>query len=344
MKFSYVGDIELLPTCSGVYMGICDENNYTYIGKTDNSIRGRVRREFQGLKNKDKEKFNNKKMQIDFDKYGEEHFSWYLLCKCSGDEAIYIEDYYIKKFNSIAEGYNNRYGDINKIKCYEDTKRIALGKVDNEIRNILSTLLIDIFDKNFWYMIRYSDFIKQLKCLICEDITEDIIFELMKKERFRFFIRDKYYIYYEISFDYFKDFMNNNNYHHVLLDEDDILIDNIYISAPSFKKNERVEKYVEEYKNKIRERVDEYERIIKERNKQYLRITKECQNAKICYKNSWYFNKLYKLRKEIDAEIKNITNKKSKLYTGDFIIGNCFFNRTINYEDDIIDYRGFLRG
>lgn len=346
INFYYVGKIEDLPVFSGVYIAVCDVNNYVYIGKTDKSIRGRVRNEFNGLKKRDKRLFNNKKMQIDFDKYGEEHFSWYLLCKCSGDEAIYIEDYYIKEFNSIKCGYNNRHGDLKRIKNYYKTEKIALNIINNvdEIKNILDTLTIDIFDKRSFYMASYIKFKETFKYLIYEDVTDEFIFKLIEREEFRIFIKDDYDIYYEMTVLSCKMLLNDGkNYNVLLKDIENITEKDIYVSAPRFKETDKVKQYVSEYKNRSFYDIEKYRKKIEQKKKQYLSMTKQCYEALSIYNDKEYFNNLYEVRKKIEDDIKDVKKKLSYSYIDGILIGRHIGNSIEMYENRIIKLNGLFR-
>lgn len=59
-------------------------------------------------------------------KYGVESFSWEVLAYAKSiDELNYLEDFYIKQFDSINKGYNIRNGGENKLHSEESKKRMS---------------------------------------------------------------------------------------------------------------------------------------------------------------------------------------------------------------------------
>lgn len=91
-----------------VYRITCKINDKCYIGQTCN-YNGRVNahrcdlRKGRGIQ----------KLQSDWNLYGEDSFSFEILQECSDKSRLNeLEKYYIKKFNSISQGYNTSPGGI----------------------------------------------------------------------------------------------------------------------------------------------------------------------------------------------------------------------------------------
>ena len=91
---------------NSIYMIKNNVSNKPYIGRSVNPER-RISAHFQALRRGE----GYKDMQKDFDNYGEESFEAKILETHSTDEhdPREREDHYIKKYNSIKEGYNKRY-------------------------------------------------------------------------------------------------------------------------------------------------------------------------------------------------------------------------------------------
>ena len=154
----------------GIYKIECVKNGKCYIGASTN-LENRKKNHFNSLK---KGEHTNREMQLDYNEYGEENFTYEVLKICeelSGDNIGYkhslvslnsdmsnIETMYIKKFDSYYHGYNKTV----KIQSRE-------GKYTN-------TELMKIHDNNFirndygFYELR-----KNAKCNYLENSDYDII-------------------------------------------------------------------------------------------------------------------------------------------------------------------------
>lgn len=78
-------------------------NHKKYIGSTKKTLEQRYKRHLRTLRAGN----HNPKFQEDFDKYGEDAFTVSVLANLKSEhELIEKEKYYIKKYNSIEDGYN----------------------------------------------------------------------------------------------------------------------------------------------------------------------------------------------------------------------------------------------
>lgn len=135
---------------SGIY---CVENlinGKKYIGHTRNLCqRGSIH--FVELQSN---RHYNSDMQRDYNKYGIENFVYWVLEVCSGKDLFLKENEYIKKFNSVENGYNSTYGGETGAKSVDsfppdvreaieivkrDDYNIRLSKEKNSLINILSS-------------------------------------------------------------------------------------------------------------------------------------------------------------------------------------------------------------
>lgn len=87
---------------SGIYALFCNKTNKYYIGKSIN-MQKRKSQHFQAL---NRNCHNNKQLQLDYNKYGEDSFSFLELTTCPEDMLNHMENYWIKKYDSISNGYN----------------------------------------------------------------------------------------------------------------------------------------------------------------------------------------------------------------------------------------------
>lgn len=87
-------------------------NGKVYIGQTQKSTRVRWK---AGYKNSTK--FNNA-----IKKYGWEGFEHTIICECEDWEADLLEQGFIKKYNSVANGYNLQYGGKKHKRISQETR------------------------------------------------------------------------------------------------------------------------------------------------------------------------------------------------------------------------------
>lgn len=102
---------------SGIYKITCLVNGKFYYGISQN-IEKRIKQHKYSLINKTN--YANKKMQLDFDKYGIENFEFKELIKCDMRNAKFIESVLIQSTRSYEFGYNTSKGFIEFINDFKD--------------------------------------------------------------------------------------------------------------------------------------------------------------------------------------------------------------------------------
>lgn len=96
----------------GIYCITNSANGKSYIGKS-NDIDRRRTQHFSALGNNE---HDNEEMQKDYNKYGNDCFEFSVLETVEDEYKLdYIEDYYIKKFDSFVNGYNRCRGNIKSV-------------------------------------------------------------------------------------------------------------------------------------------------------------------------------------------------------------------------------------
>jgi group I intron endonuclease len=113
---------------SGIYSIVNNINNKKYIGQSRNIKRRIYNHKYELRKNK----HFNKHLQRAWNKYGEEHFSFEVICECSTDEINEKEKYYIELYDSFLNGYNNTEGGEDSETMVEIGHRMA--KIAEEVR------------------------------------------------------------------------------------------------------------------------------------------------------------------------------------------------------------------
>jgi group I intron endonuclease len=111
----------------GIYYIKNTLNNNMYIGQSVN-IKTRFCAHRSSLKNN---KHYNEKLQEDFNKYGIDIFEFGILEECEIEFLDELEQYYIKKYNTVESGYNNASGGLKGFKSSEETKlKVSLNHAD----------------------------------------------------------------------------------------------------------------------------------------------------------------------------------------------------------------------
>lgn len=111
-----------------IYIIHNDINDKKYIGKTETTIEKRFK---QHLKDSQKHRMNHRPLYNAINKYGQEHFWIEEIEKCSHEEAVEREKYWIEFYNTYKYGYNATLGgdgrsyiDYNKIlDLYDNTRK-----------------------------------------------------------------------------------------------------------------------------------------------------------------------------------------------------------------------------
>lgn len=91
---------------SFIYRIVNNINHKTYIGKTETSIEERWKKHVWDANNLKE----NSKIHSSIKKYGKENFSIEVIEECSSDIINEREKYYIKKYNTVKDGYNISLG------------------------------------------------------------------------------------------------------------------------------------------------------------------------------------------------------------------------------------------
>lgn len=111
----------------GIYYIKNTLNNNMYIGQSVN-IKSRFNAHKSSLK---RNKHYNGKLQADFNKYGMNVFEFGVLEECKRESLDELEQYYIKKYNTMESGYNNASGGLKGFKSSEETKlKVKLHHAD----------------------------------------------------------------------------------------------------------------------------------------------------------------------------------------------------------------------
>lgn len=90
----------------GIYMIRNKINDKIYIGQS-NAIEQRLKSHQYSL---NQNKHHNKHLNYAWNKYGKDNFEFTIIEECDIDELDDKEKYYIKKFNSFEQGYNQTIG------------------------------------------------------------------------------------------------------------------------------------------------------------------------------------------------------------------------------------------
>lgn len=109
-----------------IYKITNDINNKIYIGQTTRSLEERKQQHLGSVYRL------NTHLYYAMRKYGIEHFKFETICEAKNiDELNRLEEYYIKKYNTVKCGYNMSYGGENNIMFSSKVK----AKHDNIMRS-----------------------------------------------------------------------------------------------------------------------------------------------------------------------------------------------------------------
>lgn len=141
----------------GIYCITNSANGKSYIGKS-NDIDRRRTQHFSALGN---DEHDNEEMQRDYNKYGNDCFEFSVLETVEDENKLdYIEDYYIKKFDSLLNGYNRCRGNIKSVLSTDSfSRKPTLEKITKD--NLYFSLqdLIRLHNKVFNESLKLSDFL-----------------------------------------------------------------------------------------------------------------------------------------------------------------------------------------
>ena len=114
--------------CSGIYGLRNKVNNKWYVGQSAVSIENRWN-EYKRL-----QCYNQPKLLNALTKYGIDNFDKIILEECSGDQKLLDkrEDYWIRHYDSVENGYNCRYGGANGKMGEEAKLRVKQGCLNKQ--------------------------------------------------------------------------------------------------------------------------------------------------------------------------------------------------------------------
>lgn len=330
IKNLYTGSIDNLPTSGGVYLQVCTENDYKYVGKAQN-MRKRAKEEIKDMEMNGIDKVKNKKMKVDFDKYGKECFEYYVIQECSENLSIYLEDFYIRTYDTIKKGYNSRYGDLNALnkKHFSSDDKYFLSNIETvgkEYDWIIKKVNLEVFDKISWRHCKLNDFMNEFKVIINKYVTIDVILEVLIKLDFPVFIYNSFGdFYYEITATEFKNLYNDEYSYPNKIIEDELKeitfnrnLNNVHVGTYRYIITEKLKGLVENYNCDVYQEMRELEnktfrleRSIKEKAKELKELMKSQRDEKRLreFLRSYYSDR--KLLKSMEEEKWNI--KKQEL-------------------------------
>ncbi|MBN1074795.1 hypothetical protein DVV91_10625 [Clostridium botulinum] len=265
IKNLYSGNVDDLPATSGVYLIICSVNLKKYVGKSKN-MRARVKQELNDMEVHTIDEVKNKKMKADFDKYGMENFQYFVLQECSMELGIYLEDFYIRKYDCVNNGYNSRYGDLKSLnkQNISSSNKYFLSNIEiaeSEAEWIIKKLESEIFNKES-ISLRYcklKDFIDEFKIIICKYVTIEMIIEVIIRFDFPVFVYNQIgRFYYQITAQEFKRLYNNEYSYHNKSIESDLVnnffykrIENIGVGIYRYNITDKLVQFVKNYNNNL---------------------------------------------------------------------------------------------
>lgn len=326
----YTGNVENLPNTSGVYLQVCNANERKYVGRAQH-MRTRVKQEMNDMEINNIEKVQNKKMKVDFDRFGKECFEYYVLQECSENLSIYLEDFYIRTFDAVNKGYNSRYGDLKSLnkKHFSTEDKYFLSNIETvgkEYDWVIKKVNLEIFDKTSWRHCKLYDFINEFKVIINKYATIDVILEVLIKLEFPVFIYNPLGdFYYEITATEFRNLYNDEYSYPNKIIEDELKeitfnrnLNNVHVGTYRYIITEKLKDFVENYNCDVYQEIRELEnkafrleRSIKEKAEELKELMKSQSDEKRLreFLRSYYSDR--KLLKSMEEEKWNI--KKQEL-------------------------------
>lgn len=334
----YIDNIEYLnnailcefPKECGVYMILCKTNGKSYIGSSLN-IYKRVKDHFSNLIF---DRHEIIELNKDFKEYGIESFEVFQLVSCDKDLRCYMEGYYIKKYNSINNGYNNNnagvgtyYESENDVESliYEKPKKIKseIEILENKCKEILN----DNFENS--QVISLDNLINDYRIMITECLTYEGLLKIIEKFNFKVYIKSRVSsFYYQCKGTNLKHILNGTLFrcNQLLTNEyEDLMslnINDIYIECPGFKNIESYKENVELKNTNIEYEICNLKEKEKVYSKEYIELTREINSFYISMYHNKNYDGLLDLRKKCYARLKNInenietlSNKKIKYRT-----------------------------
>ena len=167
---------------SGIYAIHCNVNNKYYIGKSVD-MNHRKNQHFQAL---NRNCHNNKNLQFDYNKYGKDNFSFIELVTCPEDMLNHMEHYWIKKYDSINNGYNIINATTNLNLKNSTTDDINFIELENEYYKFFTRNFNNMIEDDSQNVSIYK--IKVLMDLLNNDnIDFDFIIKFLSKNNIKLY-------------------------------------------------------------------------------------------------------------------------------------------------------------
>lgn len=295
---------------SGIYCFYNKEEDAYYIGQSKN-IEIRYQKHLTQLR---QNIHKNYKLQKAWIKYGEEAFEFKILMEAPEDALNHLEDYYIKKFNSISKGYNIQSGSM-KYKSVEKTDAIFLFEVEEDFNQFSIFVIKKLLKDKVGEIINLVSLMDLINIVYKINVEIELLIEMLNQLNIP--------IYAEISledacFDYDLSYRDEQfGQYEKQLTEDD-LVD--FIKEPS-------RLYIKDKKicldSSAKKTIDEHNKNIEE---QIIRIEEDTQKYRYEYGKLAIFmldhldtmnlKKIEEVRKEkvtIDKKIDLLENQKNDL-------------------------------
>ena len=171
--------MELRPRIGSIYLMTCNKTGKHYVGQTIQPVIRRIYHHFFNAFDNNPNSRGCPKLDNAIKKYGKESFSWVVLetIESTSIEFLYteldkLEEKYIKKYNSFADGYNCTSGGQKERTYYspeviEKFKLASLGKKQSKetimkrMKTFSETGVLDKFRKPVIQMDMDGNFIKE---------------------------------------------------------------------------------------------------------------------------------------------------------------------------------------
>lgn len=178
---------------SGIYQIKCLANNKVYIGQSID-LNNRYIQHISALR---KNNHENYKLQKDFNFFKENNFEFNILSVCPQEMLNHLEDFYIKKYDSVINGYNL----INGTMKYRPKGDQSFEIYENEVDKFIKKYINNFYDTDNLDICNIKDLYKEFNLFFYDDISIDFIKQILIKLNLGFFnkINDKYIESLEIS-------------------------------------------------------------------------------------------------------------------------------------------------
>lgn len=167
----------------GIYCFYCKSENAYYIGQSTN-INVRQQKHISQLR---KNIHPNKKLQKAWNKCGENDFEFKILSEAPEEILNHLEDFYIKKYNSIKKGYNIQKGSLKYKPSLETNDNFTLDIKDNlmDFATVnISSILVE--QKNS--VLFLNDLKKMINLLNKTSLDNAILFDMLLELKIPVFV------------------------------------------------------------------------------------------------------------------------------------------------------------